>query len=562
MDTKKTGELLIESGCINQLQLDEALEEQKRTGVKLGKILIDRGCISPSTLGKVLENQSNIPYLHLAGEEIDKKTVGLWDENFIKTNKVLPYKIVANKIFVLSTFPINPFVLENIGYKTGMAVSLALTTDEEFLQLVNKLYNVKEKTAALEKAFVAEDIEKRTQIIKTLKDIEEGVPAVNLVNSILSDAINLGASDIHLDPEPGAYKIRYRIDGELRDITRIPDPALAEGIISRIKVNAGIDITEKRRPQDGHFAMEYQNSLFDFRIATIGSTYGEKMTIRVLNKKHLAYAFNRLGINKEQELVYRKIISKPYGLILISGPTGSGKTTTLYATLNLLNRQELSTVTIEDPVEYDLARTVQIQVNARAGITFEEGLKSILRLDPNIIMIGEIRDFATARIAIEAALTGHLVLASIHTNNACSVPVRLIELGIEPYLVSSTLIGAVSQRLVRNICPSCKKVYLPTSEELAFIAKNKPDYAKNTVFSKGEGCEQCEGSGYIGRSGIFEVLEISPSLQQLIEHKVSTEALVEAAEKENFIPLIDSALAKVLEGQTTIAEIRKSVKGK
>lgn len=562
MDTKKTGELLIESGCINQLQLDEALEEQKRTGVKLGKILIDRGCISPSTLGKVLENQSNIPYLHLAGEEIDKKTVGLWDENFIKTNKVLPYKIVANKIFVLSTFPINPFVLENIGYKTGMAVSLALTTDEEFLQLVNKLYNVKEKTAALEKAFVAEDIEKRTQIIKTLKDIEEGVPAVNLVNSILSDAINLGASDIHLDPEPGAYKIRYRIDGELRDITRIPDPALAEGIISRIKVNAGIDITEKRRPQDGHFAMEYQASLFDFRIATIGSTYGEKMTIRVLNKKHLAYAFNRLGINKEQELVYRKIISKPYGLILISGPTGSGKTTTLYATLNLLNRQELSTVTIEDPVEYDLARTVQIQVNARAGITFEEGLKSILRLDPNIIMIGEIRDFATARIAIEAALTGHLVLASIHTNNACSVPVRLIELGIEPYLVSSTLIGAVSQRLVRNICPSCKKVYLPTSEELAFIAKNKPDYAKNTVFSKGEGCEQCEGSGYIGRSGIFEVLEISPSLQQLIEHKVSTEALVEAAEKENFIPLIDSALAKVLEGQTTIAEIRKSVKGK
>jgi len=559
MAIKKTGELLVESGCINQLQLDEALAEQKRTGAKIGNILVARGCVSPSVLGKVLESQSNLPYLHLTVEEIDKKTAALWDESFIKTNKVLPYKIVANKIFILSTFPINPSVLENIGHKIGMGVNVAITTDEEFAQLVNKLYSVKEKTELLGKALVSKESGKKTQIIKILKNIDEGAPSVNLANSILLDAIDLGASDVHLDPEEGAYKVRYRIDGELRDIARIPTLELAGGMISKIKVNAEMDITEKRKPQNGHFAIEYQASLFDFRIATIGSTYGEKMTIRVLNKKNLAYTFSRLGMNKEQELVWRRIISKPYGLVLVSGPTGSGKTTTLYTTLNLLNRQELSIITIEDPVEYDLAKTVQIQVNASAGLTFEEGLKAILRLDPNIIMVGEIRDFATARIAVEAALTGHLVLASIHANNACSVPIRLIELGIEPYLVASTLIGAISQRLVRNICPSCKKAYLPTPEELAFISKNKPAYAEKPTFFKGEGCDQCEGSGYVGRSGIFAVLEISPRLQQLIEAKAAAETLEEAAKKENFIPLMDSTLARVVEGQTTIAEIRKFV---
>ena len=474
-------------------------------------------------------------------------------------NRVLPYKINENKIFVLSTFPINPSVLEDIGYRSGLNISLSLTTDEEFVQLTNKLFSVKEKTATLEKKLMVKGNEKKLEPIRVLKDIDEGAPSVSLANSILSDAINFGASDVHIDPEQNDYRVRYRIDGDLRDITKIPSLDLAEGVISRIKVNSGIDITEKRRPQDGHFSLEYQDSLFDFRIATIGSTYGEKMTIRILNKKNLSYDFDRLGMNKKQEYVYKKIVNRPYGLILVSGPTGSGKTTTLYATLNLINKQESSVVTIEDPVEYNLDRTVQIQVNSQAGINFEEGLKSILRLDPNIIMVGEIRDYATARIAIEAALTGHLVLASIHTNNSCSVPARLIELGIEPYLVSSTLIGAISQRLVKNICPSCKKPYIPSEEEMDFIYKNNPDFNGNAQFFRGDGCDQCEYTGYVGRNGIFEVLEISSNLQKLIEKKSSSEVLAEAAKEEGFITLTESAISKVIEGQTTISEIRKSV---
>jgi type IV pilus assembly protein PilB len=382
-------------------------------------------------------------------------------------------------------------------------------------------------------------------------------PAIQFANSIISDAINASASDIHIDAQPGCYHVRYRIDGFLHNIATI-EQGLADGVISRIKVTAGMDIAERRRPQDGHFSVQYQDLVFDFRIASVGSTFGEKLTIRILDKKNLKYTLDRLGMLPGQDSDYRRIIAKPYGMILVSGPTGSGKTTTLYATLNQLNSPEHSIVTIEDPVEYDLESAVQIQVNPQAGLTFESGLRSILRLDPNIIMVGEIRDLPTARIAVEAAMTGHLVLASIHIDEASSVPIRLIELGIEPYLVASSLAGVVAQRLVRVICAGCKTTYAPTDADRALFADvGLPDLG--TRLYRGAGCASCGNSGYMGRSGIFEVLDVTRPLRQLIEQRPAAERIRDNARSAGMMDMKTAGLMRAAEGVTTLDEVRRLV---
>ncbi|MGB9667241.1 MAG: GspE/PulE family protein, partial [Candidatus Cryosericum sp.] len=453
---KKTGELLIESGIITRAQLDDALEEQKRTGNKLGQILVERGLVSPSVLGRVLEDQLDIPYVHVDERDVDPAALNLLPEEFIKVNHILPYKLDGERLSILTIAPLNPQALEDASLRSGKRISIAITTELELLQLLNSLFGLKQRSKKTEQQSAAAIATRRNQTVPIIPVVPGAeAPAIEFANSIISDAINASASDIHIDPQPGFYRVRYRIDGILHDITTMLQEQ-ADSVVSRIKVTAGMDIAERRRPQDGHFSVRYQQLVFDFRIASVGSTFGEKLTIRILDKKNVNYTLDRLGMLPAQDSTYRRIIAKPYGIILVSGPTGSGKTTTLYATLNQLSNREHSIVTIEDPVEYDLEGAVQIQVNPQAGLTFESGLKSILRLDPNIIMVGEIRDLPTARIAVEAALTGHLVLASIHTNEAASVPIRLMELGIEPYLVASSLAGVLAQRLVRMICPGCK----------------------------------------------------------------------------------------------------------
>ena len=557
-EPKKTGELLIESGIITRQQLEDALEEQKRTGNKLGQVLVERGFVSPVVLGKILQDQLDIPYVHISEGDVDPAALSLLGEEFIKVNHVLPYKLDGERLSVLTIPPLNPQTLEEASLHSGKRLSVAITTELELLQLLNALFGLKQRSKQMEQQSAAAMATRRNQTVPVIPLVPGAeAPAIEFANSIISDAINASASDIHIDPQPGFYRVRYRIDGILHDITTMMQEQ-ADGVISRIKVTAGMDIAERRRPQDGHFAVRYQNLVFDFRIASVVSTFGEKLTIRILDKKNVNYTLDRLGMLPAQDTCYRHIIAKPYGIILVSGPTGSGKTTTLYATLNQLNSREHSIVTIEDPVEYDLEGAVQIQVNPQAGLTFEAGLKSILRLDPNIIMVGEIRDLPTARIAVEAALTGHLVLASIHTNEAASVPIRLMELGVEPYLVASSLAGIVAQRLVRVICAGCKTAYAPTdTDRILFGDAGLPD--PGAYLYRGAGCASCGDSGYMGRSGIFEVLDVTRSLRQLIEQQPSAERIREQARQAGMMDMKTAGLIRAAEGMTTLDEVRRLV---
>lgn len=557
-EPKKTGELLIESGIITPQQLTEALDEQKRTGNKLGQICVERGFVAPAVLGKVLQDQLDIPYVHVDESCIDPAALSMLSEEFIKVNHVLPYGLDGERLSVLVIPPLNPRALEEASLRSGKRLAVAITTELEFLQLLNGLFGLKQRSKQMEQQSAAAIATRRNQTVPVIPLVPGAeAPAIQFANSIISDAINVSASDVHIDPQPGFYRVRYRIDGILHDITTMVQEQ-ADGVISRIKVTAGMDIAERRRPQDGHFSVRYQELVFDFRIASVGSTFGEKLTIRILDKKNVSYALDRLGMLAAQDGTYRRIIAKPYGIILVSGPTGSGKTTTLYATLNQLSRRESSIVTIEDPVEYDLEGAVQIQVNPQAGLTFESGLKSILRLDPNIIMVGEIRDLPTARIAVEAALTGHLVLASIHTNEAASVPIRLMELGVEPYLVASSLAGIVAQRLVRIICAGCKTTYAPTDVHRAlFVDAGLPDPGAHLY--RGTGCASCGDSGYMGRSGIFEVLDVTRSLRQLIEQRPSAERIRDEALKAGMMDLKTAGLIRAAEGVTTLEEVRRLV---
>ena len=557
-DRKKTGELLVESGIITQQQLTDVLDEQKRTGNKVGQICVERGLVSPAVLGKVLQDQLDIPYVHVEESAVDPAALSLLSEEFIKVNHVLPWRLDGERLSVLAIPPLNPQALEEASLRTGKRVAVSMTTELEFLQLLNGLFGLKQRSKQMGQQSAAAIATRRSQTVPVIPVVPGAeAPAIQFANSIISDAINASASDIHIDPQPGFYRVRYRIDGILHDITTMIQEQ-ADGVISRIKVTAGMDIAERRRPQDGHFSVRYQSLVFDFRIASVGSTFGEKLTIRILDKKNVTYSLDRLGMLAAQDSAYRRIIAKPYGIILVSGPTGSGKTTTLYATLNQLSSREHSIVTIEDPVEYDLEGAVQIQVNPQAGLTFESGLKSILRLDPNIIMVGEIRDLPTARIAIEAALTGHLVLASIHTNEASSVPIRLMELGVEPYLVASSLAGIVAQRLVRIICAGCKTAYEPTeSDRVLYAAAGLPDPGARLY--RGTGCVSCGGSGYMGRSGIFEVLDVTRSLRQLIEQRPSAERIRDDARKAGMMDLKTAGLIRAAEGVTTLDEVRRLV---
>lgn len=557
-EPKKTGELLVESGIITPQQLTEALDEQKRTGNKLGQICVERGFVAPAVLGKVLQDQLDIPYVHVDESCIDPAALSMLSEEFIKVNRVLPYGLDGERLSVLAIPPLNPRALEEASLRSGKRLAVAITTELEFLQLLNGLFGLKQRSKQMEQQSAAAIATRRNQTVPVIPLVPGAeAPAIQFANSIISDAINVSASDVHIDPQPGFYRVRYRIDGILHDITTMVQEQ-ADGVISRIKVTAGMDIAERRRPQDGHFSVRYQELVFDFRIASVGSTFGEKLTIRILDKKNVSYALDRLGMLAAQDGTYRRIIAKPYGIILVSGPTGSGKTTTLYATLNQLSNREHSIVTIEDPVEYDLEGAVQIQVNPQAGLTFESGLKSILRLDPNIIMVGEIRDLPTARIAVEAALTGHLVLASIHTNEAASVPIRLMELGVEPYLVASSLAGIVAQRLVRIICAGCKTAYAPTDVDRAlFVDAGLPD--PGTHLYRGTGCASCGDSGYMGRSGIFEVLDVTRSLRQLIEQRPSAERIRDEALEAGMMDLKTAGLIRAAEGVTTLEEVRRLV---
>lgn len=549
----RIGNLLLKARLVTEEQLKEALEEQKRTGEKIGQILVARGIISPMDLARVLEAQSGIPSTTLEDFSFDPEVVNLLSENFIRLNRIIPLKRYNDTIEVACVPPINPRTLEDVKLINGLKVKPFIVTDEEFDRALNKAFDIEKKARNVIDAVGRREEE---NVIRVISESIGETSVVSLANSIISDAIRQNASDIHIDPENYSTKVKYRIDGIIYDILSLPKD-IAESLVSLIKVSAGMDIAERRRSQDGHFTAKHEDDFYDFRVSSMGSSYGEKLNVRILSKQKMLMPLERLGMLPEQLEVFNRIIKKPYGIVLVTGPTGSGKTTTLYSTILNLNIGSTEIITLEDPVEYNLPSTVQIQINEEAGITFASGLRSILRLDPNIIMVGEIRDLETAKVAVEASLTGHLVFASIHTNDAASTPIRLLNLGVEPYLLASSLIGVVAQRLVRLICTNCKYSYEPTLKEKSLIQKETG--LEVSELKAGKGCALCNFTGYRGRTGVFEVLEVDKTIRTLIENGGSYDDIRDTAIKNGMISMRKSALIKVTQGLTTLNEAQRVV---
>ncbi len=551
----RVGDLLLQKGLITKEQLMQALEEQKKTHEKLGQILIQKGLISPQELSNILSSQYNIPSINIENYALDPDIVSLLPEQFIRTNYIIPLKRTNNTLEVACVPPVNPEVLENARLITGLRIKPYLITENEFEQALNKIYNLKARAEQVISALGGS--ETRESVIPIIPETAgEDRSIVGLVNSILSDAISQNASDVHLDPSQFSTRVRYRIDGIMYNSINIPKE-ISDSVISRIKVSAGMDIAERRRPQDGHFSAQYRNEFYDFRVSSIGAKYGEKLTIRILSRQKMLMPMERLGMLEDQYEVFSRLIKRPYGIILVTGPTGSGKTTTLYSALSTINTGTETIITLEDPVEYDIPGITQIQINEEAGITFAVGLRSILRLDPNIIMVGEIRDLDTAKTAVQASLTGHLVFASIHTNDAASTPIRLLNLGLEPYLIASSLIGVVAQRLVRIICPNCKESYIPNENEKETI-KTELNFEVDKLY-RGRGCTLCNFTGFRGRTGIFEILEIDKTLRKLIQQSASYDEIKEYAERSGMTTMRKAGLQKVISGITTLREVERVV---
>lgn len=555
-DKKLLGEYLIELGLITKEQLEKALEEQKKTGARLGQILIERGYVKPEDIGKVLELQSEVPYIPLSEIKIDEKFVSTFSEGLLKRYKFLPLKREGGMVHIALVPPLDSAIVNEIRRIVRSPLKLFLITEREFNQALSQVFSLDKTTKGVIQNFQTRKPVETLVEAPPIIEVEEA-PVVRLVSSIINEAIMRNASDIHLDPQEKDMKVRYRIDGILFDIMSIPKE-LQDTVITRIKVMAGMDIAEKRRPQDGRTSYRYENKIFDLRVASIGASHGEMLVIRLLDKTKVLIELDRLGMSSQDLSIFENLIRKPFGLVLVTGPTGSGKTTTLYAALNVLNKPSVNIITLEDPVEYEITGINQIQVQPRINIDFATGLRSILRLDPNIIMVGEIRDTETLNTSIEAALTGHLVLSTFHANDSISAIARLLQMEVEPFLIASSLLGVVAQRLVRNICLSCKEEYIAEKEEIQELRLttilNDP-----LKLYRGKGCVLCNHTGFLGRTGVFEILRVTRSIRDLIINRASLDEIRERAEEEGMKTLFYNAREKVMSGITTFDEAKRVI---
>ncbi|MFO7636059.1 MAG: GspE/PulE family protein [Clostridia bacterium] len=546
---KKLGELLIEAGYINEEQLVEALKKQRNSGKKLGKFMVEDGLITEGQMVDVLEFQLRVPRINFNDYNIDPSVPRMISQSLAQKHVLIPVGKEDRLLAVAMTDPLDLFAMDDVKIATGMEVRPYLATSSEIMTAIDRYYG-RENT---EKA--VEDFKKQynfDQIIES--DVEalsevNNAPVVRLVNSTIQHALRLRASDIHIEPQENYLMIRFRIDGDLQEIMKSSKTAHS-AVITRLKIMGKMDIAEKRIPQDGRVEMNIDDKDVDLRLSVLPTVHGEKAVIRILGRSDMLLSREQLGFSPDNNLLFDKIIKNPNGIVLITGPTGSGKTTTLYAVLKEVNSVRSNIITVEDPVEYRLEGINQVQVNMKAGLTFANGLRSILRQDPDIIMVGEIRDAETAQIAVRAAITGHLVLSTIHTNDAASTISRLIDMGIEPFLVASSVVGVVAQRLVRRICPECRKAYNPDHSEMMLLKLKdiQPLY-------KGEGCSNCNHTGYKGRTAIHEVMLVSKDIREIIEKRGTTDQLRNMAGRMGTVSLRDSCIRLVLNGITTTQEL-------
>ena len=564
---KKFGEMLLENGLITEDQLKQALTEHKRAGVKLGQYITRNGMIDEDKMVDMLSRQLKIDKYSPARYPFDTGLAALIPVEMAQKHQVAPLRKRARLLTVALMDPLNINTLDTIEASTNCEIAPVVCTERELNQLISSLYGVQSGLGGIMETM---DIQSQTEEEKTremaaeeiqvasLQDMAGEAPVVRLVNSIFAQAAREGASDIHISPQQNSLQIRFRIDGKLHDVPS-PPKSLSLPIIARLKILGTMDITVSRIPQDGRFTLRIDKREINVRVSTMPTLYGENVVMRLLDMSAGVYTLDRLGMVESDRAKLGKMIGKAYGMILSTGPTGSGKSTSLYAILNELNRPDTHLITLEDPVEYRIDNVRQVQLNRKAGMTFAGGLRAILRQDPDVIMVGEIRDSETAIVAIQAAQTGHRLLSTVHTNDAAGAVTRLIDMGIEPFLVSSALLVSFAQRLVRTICPYCRETYKPPESVLAAWGLSAEKVAKAN-FQRGKGCYQCLNTGYRGRTGIFEVLPNDEMVQEMILGRRSAQEITRAAIAAGKLrTLKEDAADKVIQGLTTFEEAASAV---
>ncbi len=553
--TKPLGQILIEEGLLTTEELDQALEARAQRNQLLGKVLVDLGVVKESDLVAALAKQVGLPFVDLGDTMIDPGAASLIPEQVARRYRALPIGYEGSKLVVAMADPANLFAVDDIRTITGLEVQPVVATAVDIEAAVRKYSHFDESVEQLTSA-ASEQADEGKELDVAVA-VEEG-PIVKMVNLLISQALADRASDIHLEPMERDLRIRYRVDGVLHEVMRSPKNIQA-GLISRLKVMADINIAERRIPQDGRIGVNVAGRPVDLRVATLPTVYGEKMVIRVLDKSAVLLRLEELGFLESSYRRYQEAFTKPYGAILVTGPTGSGKSTTLYATLNILNKPDRNIITVEDPVEYRLSGVNQVQVHPRAGLTFASALRSILRADPDVILVGEIRDHETALIAVEAALTGHLVLSSMHTNDAPSALPRLVEMGVETYLVASAIDCVVAQRLARKLCKKCRQGYRPEQADLIEAGFPENEWPGIQELFRAKGCASCANTGYRGRLGLYEVMPMSEEIERLIVERSSSDAIRRSAQGAGMITLRQDGLDKVRLGHTSIEEVLRVV---
>jgi type IV pilus assembly protein PilB len=553
------GALLVERGDLSGQQLRDALGAQTSTGKRLGEILVEVGVISERVLSSALAEQVGLETIDLARARPDIAIVGLLTAEEARLWHALPLRKVGGRIDVAIADALDPDLQSKLIARLHSPVRLLVAPAGDIAYAIERAYlNQAEISGAL-KQFAERSESRGRQAVAPGTDVavDENSPIVKVVSLIFEQAVRDRGSDVHIEPQQDRVRVRVRTDGALHEVLSLPI-SMAGALVSRIKVMADMNIVERRRPQDGQIELNVDGHDLDVRVSTTATVFGEKCVMRLLDRTRAVLTMAQLGMSDETRDVFERLIRSPYGMVICAGPTGSGKTTTLYATLAAIDREEINIMTIEDPVEYVFPAINQIQINELAGVTFANGLKAILRQDPDAILIGEIRDVETARIAVQAALTGHFVMSSLHATDATSALHRFMDMGIEPFLIASSLLGVVGQRLIRKICENCKAPYSPTPDELSFydLAGGDP---QNTEFVRGEGCNVCGNTGYYDRVGIYEVLPITDALKELVVARASLAALRDAAATVGMRTLRDQAVDLVEQKLTTIAEVLRTV---
>jgi len=561
---KKLGEILVEGGLITEQQLQSALPQQKKSKIKLGQFFVQQGLLTETQIVRVVSSQLNMERYSAINYALDTEMANIIPADMAYKYQIAPLRKKGLLLTIAMLDPMDINAIDAIEVYTNNEIETVICTEQDLNQLHSGLYGsysgiggVLEDMEEMrydkeaEKTETTEDVE-----VSSLQGMAEEAPVIRLVNSILSQGVREGASDVHISPEKNYVQVRFRVDGKLHEVPAPPKNMFLP-IISRLKILANMDISISRIPQDGRFTVKMKNKEINIRASTMPSIYGENMVLRLLDTSSGILSLERLGMSEDDREKIEKIIRKPYGMILSTGPTGSGKSTSLYSILKNINKPDVNIITVEDPVEYRIEKIRQIQLNRKAGMTFADGLRSILRQDPDVIMVGEIRDAETATIAVQAALTGHRVFSTLHTNDAAGAITRFVDMGVEPFLVSSVMIASFAQRLVRTVCPQCKKPLKPPVEMLEFWGLEN---SESTNFMQGKGCFNCLNTGYKGRTGIYEVLVIDDMIQKMIlKNSTSQEISRAAIQAGNLTTLKANAAEKVRQGITTFEEASSAV---